>query len=368
MHIKNNKLLQLLFIAIFSRIIIFLFAYIYLDGINFPYSLCQWDAGWYLSIINNGYDNFPHGYQNGDVANWPYFPLFPILAILFKFLFGLNSSLSSFLLNNILFIVFVTLLFLYIKPLIGEHRSFKGVSAFCFLPFTLYLSVPYSESLFLVLLFTSLYFLNKKRYILFTLSGMLLAVTRNNGVFLVIILFIHILNEYFSCKDKSAYINNRIPTFLLSALLLPIFFELFSLYLYFKTGDALAFVHIERGFGRTVGSNPISTIISIFNYPYPYTTYCLFALLIGLISSIWMVNNKMIGEALFSVIPFYLNIATGNISSMARYSFLSLSFITFFIFQYSKLSVLYYLIGIVIMACFFSFYIFFWINANGFMI
>lgn len=368
MKLKNNKFFQLLIIAALSRLLFFIITYLYLDGVNFPYSLCQWDCGWYLSIINKGYDNIPHGYPYGNVANWSFFPLFPILVVGLKFILPFNSINIALILNNGLFVVFITVLYQYAKPKIGEEKAFKGVAAFCFFPFTLYLSVPYSESVYLTLLFLGLTYIDKQKFVKAVLCGILLGITRNGGVFFVIIFIIHYISylnkEYLDKNLKLKKVLNSVLAFLV----FPVLFELYCLYLYNKTGDALAFVHIQRGYGRVIGISPIETIISIYQSPDPYALYCLFAFLIGIFSSIWLIKKKMVGEGIFSFIPLILTLYTGNLSGMSRYSFLSVSVIIFFIYQYSIIQPLYYLFGIISMASMFIMVIYFWINGYAYMI
>ena len=368
MKIKSNKIFLLLIIAALSRLLLFLTTYAYLDGVNFPYSLCQWDCGWYLSIINDGYDKVPHGYPEGNVANWPFFPLFPILVSGLKLILPINSINTALLLNNGLFFALVIILYQYVKPLIGEDRAFKGVAAFCFIPFTIYLSIPYSESLYLTLLFLGLTYINKQKYLMAVICGMLLSVTRNGGVFFVIIFITHYISMLLCKIDDKELVIKKVINLVLAVLAFPVLFELYCLYLYFITGDALAFVHIQRGYGRIVGRSPIETIISIYQSPDPYTIYCLVALFAGVLSSIWLIKRKMFGMGLFSLFPLVLTLYTGNLSGMSRYSFLSLSVIMFFIFQYSKLSLSYYIFGLFCMVNIFIMFVYFWINGYSYMI
>lgn len=363
--INNNY--KLLLIALISRILIFISAYFYMNGINFPYGLCQWDCGWYLSIINNGYDLYPHGYPHGNVANWSFFPLFPVLVSIIKLVIPLNSIIIALLLNNIIFLIFIQLLYIYAKPMLGKLYAYKGATAFCFFPFTLYLSIPYSESLYLVLLLSGLVLINKKKYWQAVIFGMLLAITRNGGIFFIIIFIAHYITTIYIKKDSKIE-TKQIIKLLLGVLCIPILFEIFTLYLYLKTGDALAFVHIQRGYGRLVGSNPLTTLDYIFRYPDPYSVYCLIALFIGILSCIWLIKRKFISEAIFSLLPLCLTLYTGNISGMSRYSFLSLSFIIFFVYLYSKIKLTYYLIGILFMASISMLFVYFWVFGYSYMI
>jgi hypothetical protein len=370
--IRNNKhtknIVILLFVAVVSRIIFFVVSYKYMKGINFPYGLCQWDCGWYLSIIQNGYDSVPHGYQYGNAANWPFFPLFPTIVYLFKILIPVNSIIASLIINNSIFLLFIILLYFYMETLVDYKRALNGVLAFCFFPFTLYLSVPYTEALYLTLLLVGIISLKKRNYLVAIMAGIFLSVTRNGGIFFLLIFISFYINDIkIIYADKEKRIA-KIRYMIIGVLFMPILLELFSLYLYYKTGDGLAFIHIQKGYGRDVGSNPISTIINIYNNPDPYTVYCLFAMIMGVIASVWLNKRENIAISIFSVIPIYLTLSTGNIASMSRYSFLSVSFIALIVYLFSAIKMQYYILGIIGMGTAYIIFIYFWVNGYSFMI
>ena len=54
---------------------------------------CIWDCGWYASIVTGGYDVGPHDDAGSHVANWAFFPAFPLVASGLKLL--LHVSLQS---------------------------------------------------------------------------------------------------------------------------------------------------------------------------------------------------------------------------------------------------------------------------------
>ena len=56
-----------------------LLVYAVLAGFAVGPSLCQWDCGWYLGIVQHGYDAAPHLVDGWWQANWAFFPLYPLL-------------------------------------------------------------------------------------------------------------------------------------------------------------------------------------------------------------------------------------------------------------------------------------------------
>lgn len=142
--LNNFKLYQVYLIHFGVLIAIYTLLF-FIGVINFIPSeklLIQWDAGWYKSIIENGYQ-----FKKEIQSNTGFFPLFPsIWGVL-----GLsNIGVST--LNYLLFLVGVTLIVKTI-PKIKKEIILISLS----LPSLFFMFVPYSEAVFF--LTASLYFL-----------------------------------------------------------------------------------------------------------------------------------------------------------------------------------------------------------------
>jgi hypothetical protein len=72
-----------------------------------PYLFCQYDCNWYAGIVENGYMAAPisqpvPGHEQGDVANWAFFPLFPVLSGAFNAVFGTGAHASNIIVSKLL--------------------------------------------------------------------------------------------------------------------------------------------------------------------------------------------------------------------------------------------------------------------------
>lgn len=99
--------------------------------------------------------------------------------------------------------------------------------------------------------------MKKEKYILMGIIGAISSATRNTGIMLVFATIPYIIVKYikeqkceskFSIKDLFFYVIKK-PKFIFGICLVPLGLFLFMLFLFFKTGDGLAFVHIQRAWG-----------------------------------------------------------------------------------------------------------------------
>jgi len=222
-----------------------------------------WDAGWYAEIIRRGYDpaskvERPFAASAGlhpkhDAANWAFFPLFPTLARPFGAIFGLSATVAAVTAGKIFFylaiIAFVELSRRY-RPDI--HPAIPAMVA-GLNPYSFYANVGYTEPLFLLL--TSIFFieLHRHRYVGAGLAGALLTASRFVGLSAALAYAV-------ACVIKApASARKSRETRLLGFLMIPLGVACFMLFLHWRTGDALAFLHVQRAWGRSP-NNPIETL------------------------------------------------------------------------------------------------------------
>jgi hypothetical protein len=374
MQIKNLLILSV--VAALSRISVIAAVFLYSGSIDFPSNICQWDCAWYLSIVNEGYDLHPHAYapgtphhanHEGSFSNWAFFPLFPVTVRILSSILYSDPLVTALILNNILFIALIILLYTYLKNDFGEEIALKGSVAFCFFPFTIYLSVPYSEGLFLTLLFGALVLLQRKRFILAAVTGALLGATRTTGLFFEFIFISYSIPFLVQLQKEKQNLSAPAITFIFGVLFIPVGLEIYSIYLHHLTGDALAFSHIQRAWGRIPG-NPIKTFINEIKNPAVISVYGMFSSMLAITASVWLFTKKYWGESIFTLASILLPISTGTFTSCTRYSLLSLSWIIFFSYMISKLPRSTYLSAIISFFLLLLIFAKFWINDLQFMI
>jgi hypothetical protein len=149
----------------------------------------RWDAGWYLQIVTDGYTydaNEPERQQN-----IVFFPAYPMLVRYVGRLFGgrmigylaagVGLSLSAFL---------GALVYLYAlaRDQLGDDEARNALWLIAAYPFALFFGAIYTESLFLLGTTAAWYHMTKQHYGRASLWGLLVGLTRPNGVFLSVAL------------------------------------------------------------------------------------------------------------------------------------------------------------------------------------
>jgi Gpi18-like mannosyltransferase len=226
----------------------------------------RFDSHAYITIATQGYEAYdihkPH-----PPANWVFFPLYPILLFLFGKLFALISIrdpvIVGIVLSNIFFLL--SMLYIYLVCIRLGMRA-KQAEAVLFLmmiyPTSLFYSLPYTESLFLLLSAASIYYALTKRYALAFLAASLSTVTRVPGVVnLLFVAGVLFLDTGFAPFKR--YVRLGIYS-LLSVIPLGIYL----LYMKHLTGDFLAPFHEQSLHWYRYTTVPFLNYFSYFVKPY----------------------------------------------------------------------------------------------------
>ena len=215
---------------------------------GFAHAMCVWDCTWYGDVALHGYQAHPENLNFGGpagIANWAFFPLYPLLAAALHAVLPLDPPLLGAILSPLLstFAAFAA------WPLFNGDRRAYALFAVWLLagPFSFYFATLYSESLFLLLTVLAFAALERRRFVAAGLAGALLSATRTVGVLFVFAVAIEAIRDL--RRSGWATLPRR-PDLVLSLLLVPLGLFAFMLWLHLRTGDALAFVHIQRGWDR----------------------------------------------------------------------------------------------------------------------
>jgi len=203
-------------------------------------SFLQYDSLAYLDIAENGYNS---NYHNG-IGNYGFYPLFPFLIRMFSFI---GYGLSAFLISNILSFIAVTLLYILFR-----EESKKAIMYFLLFPTAYFLTAAYTESLFITLTIGVFLAAKREKWFYVGILGFLAAMTRIQGVFLII----PVLYMYYKKHLSKISINNLIKAAkstklnVLFLLMIPAGFAVFMLYLYSVTGDITIHFKNHLMYGR----------------------------------------------------------------------------------------------------------------------
>ncbi|MCU1392670.1 MAG: hypothetical protein JWM34_1098 [Ilumatobacteraceae bacterium] len=148
------------------------------------------DASWFLSIAQHGYQ--PHGSRPSAIA---FFPLYPALVRVAMFIFR-KDVVAAFAVSAVASVVGHTWFYraLRSRPALRDGAQLS-LLLFIVSPATIYFSLLYSESLFLLLTAGFLYFLLKDRVGVASVFAAFAALTRQPGFLCIVPLALWVLTD-----------------------------------------------------------------------------------------------------------------------------------------------------------------------------
>ena len=190
----------------------------------------------YLYIADHGYTVKP--FELGSQANWAFYPMWPIVMRLGSFVTGGNTLVAVLILTNVCFLVSIVYLYKLIKIDFSEGIAYLATLLAIIFPSSYFYLRPGPESLFLLLNILALFLAKKEQWVSAGLCAGLSAVTRLQGVLVLLPLLFIYLQQY-----RHRKIHNLQALSLLS---IPIFFGLFLFHMYVITGNFLASFAIQK--------------------------------------------------------------------------------------------------------------------------
>ncbi len=292
---------------------------------SFLNKTANFDGMHYLSIAKSGY----HQYEQA------FFPLYPILIKSFSFIINDNYLLAGIFIPNLCFIAALYFLFKYLKLIKLNIKSINWFFLFLLaFPTSFYFNMVYTESIFLFLFISCIYFLERKKFLLSAFIAILASLTRINGVFLIIYFLLYFY--YYKQQKKINYLYIFTPLLGIS---------LYSLYLTFSVHDPIAFVHSITNYGRQttptiflqvfyryfkifiIAAHDFKYYIAIFEF----IIFSFFAFILSLQTyqflrlKTYLKNLPLFSLNIVSWIVLIFPSLTGTFSSLPRYSLMSIS-------------------------------------------
>ncbi|MDJ0377498.1 mannosyltransferase family protein [Cryobacterium sp. PH31-L1] len=140
----------------------------------------SWDSSFYRQIALHGYPSELPTDASGNVEPnaWAFLPVFPWLSRGLAQLTGLDFYVAGVLVATLFGALAALALYRLLEPRVGRHSALWAVVLFCFGPLSFILQVAYAESLFLFLVFASLWAMMERRYLLMIPFAVVAAFTR----------------------------------------------------------------------------------------------------------------------------------------------------------------------------------------------
>jgi hypothetical protein len=225
--------------------------------------LCEWDCHWYTHTIQNGYDLAPRLYIVKDFVNWAFFPLFPLLGRGLMAISGLDAFWSGTAVSILCYLAFALLSCQYRSLTRGpEARNVPWIVLLTVYPFSIYFFTVYSESTYLLVTILFLLAAQYRNVIGASVAICLLSIVRPTGIIALPYIAIERLWHARLAFRPRLTFGDRARVLADSAFPLaiaPLGLACYMAYLYWLTGDALAFSHAQLAWDRTF-SNPIKNV------------------------------------------------------------------------------------------------------------
>lgn len=243
---------------------------------NFFNALGLWDTGAFKEIALFGYDKkFIHTIPGEEgYASWAFFPLMPLIVRFFYIITfkSLNINLIGTFVNMGIYYAFLLVMLKYMRFKKINLNLKIFILLFVFNPYSYYFFIMYSESLYMLLLLSCCFLIEKNKLLYAGIAGMLLTATRSTGflIYIPLLYKIFILNYK---KDKNIFLSLS-GTFknvlfnlehMLAIFLVPAGICLYMNHLYFVTGDAVAFLSVQTAWGRADGFFLVNLVNGLVN-------------------------------------------------------------------------------------------------------
>jgi hypothetical protein len=225
----------------------------------------QWDTGWYLTLAAHGYAS--QAGPDGQV-NWVFFPAFPGLSALLAQASGLSLFSAMLLISNLSFLAALFLAHRFAREEFDRRTADIAVALICAAPGSYVFSSAYTESLFLLALTGCLVLLRARRWLAAGAFAALAVLTRNLGVGLLLPFAFATAPRLWDLAREAgarrplsrARLGEGVR--MAAGLALPLLaLAGFCVFLYFRTGDAFAFVSAQKAWGRSL-ADPIGRAVS----------------------------------------------------------------------------------------------------------
>lgn len=211
----------------------------------------RWDALDYLKLARAGYAP-----EVGYLL--VYFPLYPLTVRLLAPLFLMNEVAAAFALSNCCLFVAGWALYHLTLDAQGERAAKRAVRLLMFCPLSVFFSVPYAESMFLMLTLLSVLLARRRNFSLAIFLGLAAACTRLLGVCVAVPVYLEMLRHARSdARARRTPRRYAAKALVYAAMCLPILLGL-GLYLLLNlqyAGNPLQFLDYQAGyFNQSPGS------------------------------------------------------------------------------------------------------------------
>ena len=280
---------------------------------NLRQTVARGDASWYCAISEDGYERQP--FDSSVQRKWAFFPLYPIVLRIARILTGECFGTGVFLSNLFFFLALVFLHKLTLEWGFDSETANRALFYLAVYPTSYFFSLPFTESLFLLLTVSSFLAARRERWLLTGILGALASATRSGGVLLFPALALYSILRYRTWRPKE----------MLPLLLIPVGLVAFMILLWRLTGNPLAFKDVQVAWHR----QPTFFISTLWEYLRNYRDVAFAWNLVALnfAAVLWVLGCGLFllkrREWVFSLYTFtmlFLPLSTSSLQSVTRYT------------------------------------------------
>ncbi len=326
---------------------------------SFPQSLWlmwdRFDSGFYLDLARHGYWPASTLHERSD---WVFYPLYPLLIAGLGRLLGGGAgafNIAGVLIANVAGVGMIIYFYLLVYRELGQKIAARAVLYLALFPLAFFLSAIYTESLLLGLSIAAIYYARRRRWWLAGLCGGLAALTRLQGVALVVPLtweYLRVVSAHYAplpdvwparqSTRANLWLRLYFSGLLLAArelrnwlralalTLVPCGLLAFMLYGQFSIGDFFATFHASKwGWGRQL-SSPLRLLLysllhPILGQPLNWNFWLLniVAAFAFLAVIAWSCRRLPVIYTLYTAVTVLLPLSSNSLNSLARYYLLA---------------------------------------------
>jgi Mannosyltransferase (PIG-V) len=196
----------------------------------------NWDANYYMQIAIYGYGPAPDPIHPAAYRA-AFFPLYPFLVSTLSRVLG-DPSWTALLISNLALLLALFIVRSLGSRLLGDREANAAVWVLAFFPWSLFLSLPYTEALLLLLLAVALWLADEKRWLWAGVAGMAAATARAPGLLSAAIPLAELARRWFSQKPRTG-----LAVLSLAGALPALGWVIVGLVQTAQMGDPLGFIH-----------------------------------------------------------------------------------------------------------------------------
>ena len=249
--------------------------------------LTSWDGKWYFALIRDSYPSSipPNVTWDDYQARTAFFPVYPTLVRWLDMVLPGGDVFAGLFLNAVLGAAAVYVVGRLTRELFDDQVAYRAMLLMAFFPGSFVLSFTYSEATLLVVAAVCLLCLQRRHWVAAGVLASIGAATRPNGIALIAACGVAGL---LAIKDRREWRS------LSAVVLAPIGFIGFHVFLYFRTGEDLAWFRTQgeawdegTSFGLTAIRNTVDAFVHPLSSPTDIITAVSFIAMLILLYALW---------------------------------------------------------------------------------